>query len=83
MRFRTELAKAVATNSSLVYRPEEFSFDITPAPLSGFTSVLLDDLNLEVDETGKVVSVWGLCPHTRWNDSLLTPQRQRMASYTS
>jgi hypothetical protein len=73
MRFRTALVNVVVTNSSLVYRPEEFSFDVTPAPVSGFTSVLLDDLNLEVDETGKVVSVWGLCPHTRWSDAALAP----------
>jgi hypothetical protein len=73
MRFRIALGKAVATNSSLVYRPEEFSFDVTQAPTSGFTSVLLDDLNLEVEVTGKVFSVWGLCPHTRWNDALLAP----------
>jgi putative transposase len=73
LRFRTELAKAVVSISYLVYRPEEFSFDVTPAPLSGFTSILLDDLNLEVDETGKVISIWGLCPHTRWNDAPLAP----------
>jgi hypothetical protein len=75
MQFRIVRSSAVATNSVLVYRPEELSFDLSPAPLLGFTSVLVDDLNLEVNEAGKVVSVWGMCPHTRWSDALLaSPQ---------
>jgi hypothetical protein len=37
--------------------------------------MLLDDLNLEVDETGRIVSVWGLCPHTRWTDADLCPPK--------
>jgi hypothetical protein len=73
MRFRAVTTSTVTTNSILVYRPNEFSFDVIPAPHSGFTSVLLDDLNLEVDEAGKVVSVWGLCPHTRWKEANLAP----------
>jgi hypothetical protein len=74
MRFRPVQTGTVTKNNSLVYRPEEFSFDVTPS-IAGFTSVLLDDLNLEVDETGKVVSVWGMCPHTRWEEATLTPPK--------
>jgi hypothetical protein len=33
---------------------------------------LLDDLNLEVDNDGRIVSVWGMCPHTRWQSASLT-----------
>jgi hypothetical protein len=73
MRFRAVQTNAVMMNSSIVYRPKEFSFDVIPPPLRGFTSILLDDLNLEVDETGKVISVWGMCPHTRWKESVLAP----------
>jgi hypothetical protein len=75
MRFRAVQTDTITTNSSLVYRPEEFSFDVTPSLLRGFTSIHLDDLNLEVDETGKVVSVWGICPHTRWKEAPLAPPK--------
>jgi len=73
MQFQVVPGKGGATNASLVYRPNEFSFDVVPAPVSGFTTILLDDLNIEVDKSGKVISVWGMCPHTRWKDATLTP----------
>lgn len=56
-----------------MYRPEEYSFDVEPPPGRSFTSVLLDDLNVEIDETGRVISVWGMCPHTKWSPTRLTP----------
>jgi hypothetical protein len=60
-------------NNVLVYRPEEYSFDLEPAPCRGFTSILIDDLSLEIDDAGRVISVWGLCPHTRWTQATLAP----------
>jgi hypothetical protein len=60
-------------NNSLVYRPEEYSFDVSPVPEGGISSVLFDDLNLELNNAGKVISVWGLCPHTRWKRAVLSP----------
>lgn len=62
-------------NTSLVYRPEEYSFDVSPVPEGGICSVLFDDLNLELNSAGKVISVWGLCPHTRWKRAVLTPRQ--------
>jgi hypothetical protein len=44
-----------------------------PTPGGGFTSVLIDDLNLEVDRSGRIISVWGMCPHTRWKAATLVP----------
>jgi hypothetical protein len=58
---------------ALVYRPEEYSFDTVPASNRGFTSVLLDDLNLEIDDSNHVIAVWGMCPHTRWIERVLEP----------
>ena len=58
---------------TLVYRRDEFSFDMMPPQRRNFASVLVDDLNLEADESGRVVSVWGLCPHTRWKEEKLAP----------
>ncbi len=73
MRFEIVRTNQIEMRRALVYRPKEFSFDVTPSPGSSVTSVLLNDLNLEVDEDGKVVSVWGMCPHTRWRDLTLVP----------
>jgi hypothetical protein len=73
MHFRIERSRHQTPNSVLVYRPDEYSFAVVPTPSGGFTSVLLDDLNLEVNEAGKVISVWGMCPHTRWIPATLTP----------
>ncbi len=73
MRFRIDRSTSRTPNSILVYRPEEYSFDVEPSPGRSFTSVLLDDLNLEIDDAGRVISVWGMCPHTRWSPAKLTP----------
>lgn len=49
-------------NFSLVYRKDEHSFDIEPHTESGFTSVMINDLQLEIDAEGRVSYVWGVCP---------------------
>lgn len=65
---------------ALVYRPQEYSFDMVPPLKGGFTSVLIDDLNMEVDDSGKVISVWGMCPHTRWVDASLVPPAAKVGA---
>lgn len=79
MSTRLEIAYDVAqfASSMLVYRPVEYSFDMEPTPVKNFTSILVDDLNMEVDETGRVISIWGLCSHTRWTKAPLTPPSAR------
>lgn len=72
MRFRAGSRTSAISNSKLVYRADEFSFDVEPAPVAGFTSILVNDLNLEVDDAGRVVSVWGACPYTQWKRASLT-----------
>jgi hypothetical protein len=73
MKFRTVLRIGAIPNNILVYRADEFSFDTEPAPVAGFTSILVNDLNLEVDDAGRVISVWGVCPYTQWKRVSLTP----------
>jgi hypothetical protein len=73
MKFRTVSRTDVVPNNILVYRTDEFSFDTEPAPVAGLTSILVNDLNLEVDGAGRVISVWGVCPHTRWERASLAP----------
>lgn len=71
MRFRIVNSISTLPNSVLIYRPYEFSFDTDPSPMRSFTSILIDDLNIGVTSLGKAISVWGLCPHTRWKEKAL------------
>jgi hypothetical protein len=73
MRFRIDRSPLGIPNSVLIYRPEEYSFDVDPALDNSFTSVLLGDLNLEIDAGGRVISVWGMCPYLRWVQNKLAP----------
>lgn len=49
-------------NFSLVYRPDDYSFDIEPLEGTGDASIMINDLQLEIDHRGQVMYVWGLCP---------------------
>jgi hypothetical protein len=60
-------------SGSLVYRANDYSFDVEPKSGGGFTSLLLNDLNLEMDEEARIVSVWGYCFHGRWKPRYLLP----------
>ncbi len=73
MRFQISPRTGGVLNRALVYRADEYSFDIIPPASDAFTSVLLDDLNLELDAVGKIVSIWGMCPHTRWKEVAMLP----------
>jgi hypothetical protein len=72
MHFKAVFPIGQISNGTLVYRPSEYSFDVVPRP-NNFTSVLINDLNLELDEQGRVVSIWGLCPYTTWKTATLNP----------
>ena len=61
-------------NGAVVYRNHEFSFDVEPAPIRGFTSFLVNDLSLEVDDEGVLLSVWGLCPSGMGKGDCSAPQ---------
>jgi hypothetical protein len=72
MRFETVFPASRISNNVLIYRGDEFSFDVVPRA-ENFTSILINDLNLELNERGRVVSVWGLCPYTMWKIVALDP----------
>jgi hypothetical protein len=42
-------------NFSLVYRDEDYSFDIEPLDGSGVSSIMINDLQLEIDDEGKII----------------------------
>jgi hypothetical protein len=73
MRFRTAPLTHRIPNNVLVYRPEEFSFAVEPPANCSGRSILVNDLNLELDDDDRVIAVWGMCPHTRWTNMSLTP----------
>ena len=61
---------------TLVYRAGEYALATEPNPGS-FTSLLVNDVHIEVDEDGCALSVWGLCPHPSWIPHALSPPPAR------
>mgnify|MGYP000137796132 CR=1 FL=1 len=55
----------------LVYRRSEHSFDVEPRPERGVTSLLVNDVQIEIDEDGRLIYVWGLCPQESWRAARL------------
>lgn len=81
MHFRVEAAAGVG--SSLVYRPSDYAFDVEPKPEGGEASLLVNDLQLEIDDEGRVLYVWGFCPHTSWSPASVKPPPARRATLTA
>ncbi len=62
---------------SLIYRENDYSFDIEPYYDYGFASILVNDLQLEIDDNGRVLYVWGLCPLIEYEVTTESPQNYR------
>jgi len=78
---RTEVCSDWNEDSfQLVYREAEHSFLAVPKPSGGITSVLVNDLQLEVDDRGTVLYAWGLFPHAEKciPTTLLPPTTRRL-----
>jgi len=57
----------------VVYSPEEYSFDTILRKTQGEGLVLMiNDVNLNVANSGEIVSLWGVCPHPSWVVKVLT-----------
>lgn len=50
-------------NYQIEYHSSQHSFLATPQPSGGIASILFNDLQLEIDDSGLVLYVWGLFPH--------------------
>lgn len=59
----------------LVYRRNDRSFDVEPCPEGGVTSLQVNDTQIELDEDGNLIYVWGFCPHELWDPAQLQPPR--------
>ncbi len=61
-------------NFSLVYIGKDHSFDVEPLFESGETSVLINDLQLEIDHESKILYVWGYCPLIKYEETREFPR---------
>lgn len=59
---------------SLIYREEDYSFDVEPLDESGDTSIMINDLQLEIDHEGRIIYAWGLCPLVKYEETNDFPQ---------
>ena len=57
----------------LIYRPDEHSLDVEPRPEQGVSSLLVNDVQIEVDGDGNLIYVWGVCSHDSWKPARLDP----------
>lgn len=79
MKFLIQKNKTTQT-FALVYREEDYSFDIEPHDGSGFTSIMINDLQLEIDDEGKIIYVWGLCPLIKYEETNEAPKSYESTS---
>jgi hypothetical protein len=61
------------TRTRLVYRERDHAFDLEGERPKGVTSLLVNDLQLEIDHEGVVLSPWGLCPRSTWEPTEALP----------
>jgi len=50
----------------LIYISDDFSFDTINRQISGVTSVIVNDIQIDISIDHLVIAVWGICPHTVW-----------------
>jgi hypothetical protein len=75
MRFEFQSNEKIL-NVSVIYRPQEGSFDVETSHASlpsAFTSVQVNELQLQLDEQGRVLYADGYCPHFGWCETRATP----------
>lgn len=62
----------------IIYDSAEYSIRSEPRPMMGFTSLLVNDLNIELNEAGQFVYIWGLCPlHSAIPKDISFPEPQK------
>jgi hypothetical protein len=57
----------------LIYLPKEYSLDVSCVQnIQEEFTLLVNDLQIGLNQDGIVISIHGLCPHTSWNDRILS-----------
>lgn len=75
MKFLIKESKKIKT-FSVIYDEDEYSFTTKPFESgSDFTSITIDTLQLEIDNEGKIVYVWGYYPLTQCKRTKTFPYR--------
>ena len=82
MKFLTQQRKT-SKKLSLIYRETDYSFDTEPHDGSGFTSIMVNDLQLEIDDRGEIIYVWGLCPLFKYEEINEAPENYVSQSLTA
>jgi len=73
MKFEFE-KQDTANDGDFIYREDECSFDFeSKTKQNGITSLLVNDLNIELDPSGKLLHTWGLCPYQNWVPEPISP----------
>lgn len=68
-----EISSDNPASGRLLYFRSEFSLDTEPKPLGGVASLLINDVQLEINEDGRLLYVWGYCPEQSWRTAVLKP----------
>ncbi|MCX5645466.1 MAG: hypothetical protein NTZ17_12445 [Phycisphaerae bacterium] len=50
----------------VLYVPEDYAFQFRPKPAGVVTSLLVNDVELEIDGNGHLLNPWGYCPYMGW-----------------
>lgn len=67
-------------NLKLIYQEDEYSFDTERLEVAGFTSILINDLQLEIDDKGEIGYVWGYCPLIEYEKTTIAPKEYKAKS---
>ena len=59
---------------SVIYREEEYSFDLEPTQESGYASIMINNLHLEVSHSGDILYPWGVCPLLNCEETSRQPE---------
>lgn len=73
MRFSIHPAAEICKgNLTYVSAESSFRFD-APTCEDSYSSIVVNDLQLEIDHQGRVLYVWGYCPRVSWRKTSLRP----------
>lgn len=66
---RIEIVQGEPIEGTLLYVPDEYSFQTNMlTQTENYGSILINDLQIEVDHEGLLLYTWGYCPHSNWKD---------------